>query len=131
MNEETGMEHVATERERMTKIGYERPMESGRMMPRMATSMNLGREKLPWNQEIWNHIDQGVYDECQRAKIVRSFIPLYGPVSLGELTVPSDTGAKERSEVLPASGVGRSPERSINSNTSVRKEHYNGTQPVE
>jgi hypothetical protein len=89
MNGETGMEHMTMERERMAKM--ERPMEYGRMMPRMGTNMNLGREKLPWTQEIWNRIDQAVHDECQRTKIARRFLPLYGPVSPGELTVPSDT----------------------------------------
>ena len=47
MNEKTGMEHVAMQREGVAKMDYERPMEYGRTMPRMGTNMNFGREKLP------------------------------------------------------------------------------------
>jgi hypothetical protein len=61
------------------------------MMPRNGTNMNLGRDKLHWSQEIWNRIDQAVHAECQRTKIARKFLPLYGPVAPGELTMPSDT----------------------------------------
>jgi uncharacterized linocin/CFP29 family protein len=71
----------------MTKMGYERPMEYGRMMPRMRNN----REKLPWSQEIWNRIDQAVHSECQRTKVARRFLPLYGPVAAGQTTVHSDT----------------------------------------
>ena len=53
--------------------------------------MNLGREKLAWSQEIWNRIDQAVHDECERTKVAAKFIPLYGPVSPAQLTIPSDT----------------------------------------
>lgn len=91
MNEETKLEPMTMERESMTKMGYERPMEYGRVMRRMGTNMNLGREKLPWSQEIWDRIDQAVHAECQRTKIARKIIPLNGPVSPGEVTVPSDT----------------------------------------
>ncbi len=53
--------------------------------------MKLGREKLTWSQEIWKRIDQAVHDECKRTKISAKFIPLYGPISPAELTIPSDT----------------------------------------
>jgi uncharacterized linocin/CFP29 family protein len=77
----------------------ERPMEftpmmpgmGTKMMPRMGINANLGRDKVPWDQEIWNRIDQAVHAECQRTRIARRFLPLYGPVSPGELTVTSDT----------------------------------------
>src|SRR5215475_15218232 len=65
------------------------------VMPRNGTNMNLGREKLPWSQEIWNRIDQAVHDECERTKIARKFIPLYGPVAPGELIVISDTVVRD------------------------------------
>jgi uncharacterized linocin/CFP29 family protein len=65
------------------------------VMTRNGTNMNLGREKLPWSQEIWNRIDQAVHDECQRTKIARRFLPMYGPVSPGELIVNSDTVVRE------------------------------------
>ncbi len=87
MNEATGMERVAMEREGVAKMGYERPMEYGRLMPRMRNN----REKLPWSQEIWNRIDQAVHKECQRTKVARQFLPLYGPVAAGQTTVHSDT----------------------------------------
>lgn len=77
MNEETRMEQMT--------MG--RPMEYGRMMPRMRNN----REKLPWSQEIWNRIDQAVHNECQRTRVARKFLPLYGPVAAGQTTVHSDT----------------------------------------
>jgi hypothetical protein len=44
MYEQTGMEHVAMERQGgATKMAYERPMEYSRLMPRMKNN----REKLP------------------------------------------------------------------------------------
>jgi hypothetical protein len=47
MNEQTGMEHAAMQRQGVATMGYERPMEYSRTMPRMGTNMNFGREKLP------------------------------------------------------------------------------------
>ncbi|MCI0620146.1 MAG: bacteriocin family protein [Acidobacteria bacterium] len=87
MYEATEMERVAMEREGATKMGYARPMEYGRTMPRMKNN----REKLPWSQEIWSRIDQAVHNECQRTKVARKFLPLYGPVAAGQTTVHSDT----------------------------------------
>ncbi len=52
--------------------------------------MNFGRDKLTWNQDIWNRIDQAVHDEAMRTKIAAKFIPLYMTAS-DALTVPSDT----------------------------------------
>jgi uncharacterized linocin/CFP29 family protein len=52
--------------------------------------MNYGRDKLTWNQDIWNRIDQAVHDEAMRTKIAAKFIPLYMTTS-DALTVPSDT----------------------------------------
>jgi uncharacterized linocin/CFP29 family protein len=52
--------------------------------------MNLGRDKLPWTQEVWDRMDQAVHAEAQRAKVAAKFLPLHGPI--GEaLTVPADT----------------------------------------
>ena len=97
MNEESKMEHMAMESERVSarkRPAEFTPMMPGtgtKMMPRMCINTNLGRDKLPWSQEIWNRIDQAAHAECQRAKIARKFLPLYGPVSSCELTMPSDT----------------------------------------
>ena len=85
MNEATRME-VVMEREGVAQMGYARPMEYSRLMPRMKNN----REKLPWSQEIWNRIDQAVHNECKRTKIARQFLPLYGPVAAGQTTVHSD-----------------------------------------
>ena len=52
--------------------------------------MQLRRKELPWDDEIWNRIDQAVHDECQRTKIASKFLPIYGPIASGELTIPSD-----------------------------------------
>jgi uncharacterized linocin/CFP29 family protein len=89
MYEQTEMKHVAMEREGVAKMGYERPIEYSQLMPRMRNN----REKLPWSQEIWNRIDQGVHNECQRTKVARKFLPLYGPVAAGQTTVHSDAVA--------------------------------------
>lgn len=53
--------------------------------------MNKGRSLLPWSQEIWDRIDQVVYHECKRTTISSKFLPLYGPVSSGQLTIPTDS----------------------------------------
>src|SRR5262245_34857846 len=91
MNQMSAMEPMTMEKGEMAKMentmSY-RPMTT--MMPRSGTNMNLGRDKLHWSQEIWNRIDQAVHAECQRTKIARKILPLYGPVSPGELTMPSD-----------------------------------------
>jgi hypothetical protein len=91
------MEHMTMEKGKMPKMENSMeftPTMSMPVMPMMSrngTNMNLGRDKLPWSQEIWNRIDQAVHAECQRTKIARKFLPLYGPVSSCELTKPSDT----------------------------------------
>ncbi|HKX27953.1 MAG TPA: encapsulin [Blastocatellia bacterium] len=65
------------------------------MMLRNGANMNLGREKLPWSQDIWNRIDQAVHDEYERTNITRKFIPLYGPIAPGELIVIADTVVRD------------------------------------
>jgi uncharacterized linocin/CFP29 family protein len=67
------------------------PMAYNSTLSTRSNGTNLGREKLPWSKDIWDRIDQAVHDECLRTKIARKFIPLYGPVSPGVLTVPSDS----------------------------------------
>ena len=78
-------------------------MNTVEMMPKKGTN-NLGRDKLPWSQEIWDHIDRAVHDECQRTKIARRFIPLYGPVSPSALTVPIRTLSGEIFDILVGRG---------------------------
>src|SRR5215510_6042528 len=67
------------------------PMTYSSTLATRNNGTNIGRDKLPWNKDIWDRIDQAVHDECMRTRIARKFIPLYGPVSPGELTVPSDS----------------------------------------
>ena len=90
MNQVSTLDDVTMQKEMMGHMGLQKPMEVPRMMPRVGLNNN-GRDKLPWGQEIWNRIDQAVHDECQRTKIARKFLPMYGPVSPGELIVTSDT----------------------------------------
>ncbi|MGK7914580.1 MAG: encapsulin [Prochloraceae cyanobacterium] len=55
-----------------------------------AMELNLRRKELPWDEAIWDRIDRAVYHECKRTQIASKFLPLYGPVESGQLTVPSD-----------------------------------------
>jgi uncharacterized linocin/CFP29 family protein len=94
MNQMSAMEPMTMEKGMMHKMENSMeftPTMSKPMMYGNGTNMNLGREKLPWSQEIWNRIDQAVHAECQRTRIARRFLPMYGPVSPGETFVNSDT----------------------------------------
>ena len=42
--------------------------------------MNLGRDKLPWSQGLWDRIDQAVHAEAQRIKVAAKFLPMQGPL---------------------------------------------------
>lgn len=50
---------------------------------------NHGKDKLAWDEEIWNRIDQAVHDEAQRTKVVAKFLPLY-VTAPGDMTVPAE-----------------------------------------
>jgi uncharacterized linocin/CFP29 family protein len=50
---------------------------------------NLGREKLPWSDQVWTRIDRAVHDEGKRIWIGRRFLPVV-PMA-DALTVPADT----------------------------------------
>jgi uncharacterized linocin/CFP29 family protein len=50
---------------------------------------NLGRDKLPWESNLWDRIDQAVNKEGERIRIARRFIPLV-PMP-DALTTPADT----------------------------------------
>lgn len=73
-----------------TGTGSGMPMASGGMAAGVGNKMSLGREKLSWGQDIWNRIDQAVHGECQRTKVAKTFLPLYGPLPPGKTTVNSD-----------------------------------------
>ena len=61
---------------------------------------NNGRDKVPWDSETWDRIDQAVHAECYRTKIAAKFLPMYGPIDPKARTVPSD-----RVEVLEAAAL--------------------------
>jgi uncharacterized linocin/CFP29 family protein len=49
----------------------------------------MGREQLPWSQEVWNRIDRAVHDEAKRTKVAEQFLRLYGPVADSVDNVPA------------------------------------------
>ena len=53
--------------------------------------MNNGRDKLSWSQQTWDRIDQAVRNECKRIKVTSKFLPMYQPMSAGELTAQSES----------------------------------------
>jgi uncharacterized linocin/CFP29 family protein len=96
MNAVNTIDYVTTEKGKVNNM--EGPMQYRTMMsmaPRNGANINLGREKLPWSQEIWNRIDQAVHDECERTKIASKVIPKYGPLAQSELVVISDTVVRD------------------------------------
>ena len=72
-------------------MGGGTPMTTGGATFNNGNKTSLGREKVPWGQDIWNRIDQAVYNECQRTKVAKKFLPLYGPMPPGKTTINSDT----------------------------------------
>ena len=44
-----------------------------------------------WGDDIWGPINDAVLKECQRTRVAAKFLPLYGPVSAGEMCIPADT----------------------------------------
>ena len=70
--------------------------------------MNLGRDKLDWNADIWKRIDQAVHDEAQRTKIAARFLPLY-PVGTDVTTVPSDAVDPETGPLLSVNEAAVTP----------------------
>jgi uncharacterized linocin/CFP29 family protein len=55
-------------------------------------NMNLGRDKLPWKDETWNNIDQGVHDVVKAIRVAAKVLSLrpcpgedsvpYGPINV-------------------------------------------------
>jgi uncharacterized linocin/CFP29 family protein len=74
----------------VSNMGMAMPIDQPRMLPPQMGN-NLGRDKVPWGQDVWNQIDQAVHNESQRTRIVRRFLPIHGPVSPGALTIPTDS----------------------------------------
>jgi len=55
----------------------------------VAAGNNLGREKLPWAQELWDRLDSAVHEEIHRILVARRKVPVV-PMA-DALTVPADT----------------------------------------
>ena len=53
--------------------------------------MSLGREQLPWSNDIWSSIDSAVNAEVQRTCVAAKIIPLHAPAPSPDVpTVPAD-----------------------------------------
>ena len=55
----------------------------------------LGRESVPWDQQVWDGLDSAVHDEVKRSAVGAALLPLLGPMP-DALTVPSDVIAADR-----------------------------------
>jgi uncharacterized linocin/CFP29 family protein len=53
--------------------------------------MSLGREQLPWSDDVWSSIDSAVNGEVQRTCVAAKIIPLHAPAPSPDVpTVPAD-----------------------------------------
>jgi uncharacterized linocin/CFP29 family protein len=53
--------------------------------------MSLGREQLPWSDDVWSSIDTAVNNEVQRTCVAAKIIPLLTPAPSPDVaTVPAD-----------------------------------------
>lgn len=74
--------------------------------------MSLGREQLPWSNDVWSSIDGAVNAEVQRTCIGAKIIPLYAPAPSSDAsTVPADvidtvTMTADESAVTPIVELG-------------------------
>jgi uncharacterized linocin/CFP29 family protein len=49
----------------------------------------VGREAVPWDQQVWDGLDRVVHEEVKRSAVGAALLPLVGPLP-GALTVPAD-----------------------------------------
>src|SRR5690349_14794984 len=74
--------------------------------------MSLGREQLPWSNDIWSSIDSAVNAEVQRTCVAAKTIPLHAPAPPADApTVPADiidsaTMTADESAVTPIAELG-------------------------
>ena len=74
--------------------------------------MGLGREQLPWSNDVWSGIDGAVNAEVQRNCVAAKIIPLHAPAPPSDApTVPSDiidsaTMTADESAVTPITELG-------------------------
>lgn len=88
----------------------------------MATN-NLGRDKLDWSPDIWNHIDQAVHDEAKRTKIAAQFLPLY-PSEMDMMTVQSDAVNAQTGPLLTVNEEAVTPLIEIWTEFALTKQQY-------
>jgi uncharacterized linocin/CFP29 family protein len=55
----------------------------------------LGREAVPWDQQVWDGFDRAVHDEMKRSAVGAALLPLVGPMP-DALTVPADVIDSDR-----------------------------------
>jgi uncharacterized linocin/CFP29 family protein len=71
----------------------------------VANAGNLGREKLPWDQTLWDRLDAAVHEEMMRVLIARRFIPVVSAAP-DALTVPADlVVVKAGDQAAPNNGL--------------------------
>ena len=51
--------------------------------------MNKVSAELGWTEDQWNMIVKALVDEAQRARVVASFLPLFGPLDPSTVGVPN------------------------------------------
>src|SRR5262249_41624578 len=86
---------------------------------------SLGRDKLAWNQEIWNRIDRAVHDEAQRTKIPAKVLPL-SPVGPDTTKIQSDAVDPQTSPLLTVNEVAVAPLIEIWVEFALTKQQYEG-----
>lgn len=84
---------------------------------------NLGRDKLDWSPDIWNHIDQAVHDEAKRTKIAAQFLPLY-PTEMDMMTVQSDAVNAQTVPLLTVNEEAVTPLIEIWTEFALTKQQY-------
>jgi len=61
----------------------------------------LGRESVPWDQQVWDSLDRAVHDEVKRSAAGAALLPLVGPMPEA-LTVPADVIDADRLAISEA-----------------------------
>jgi uncharacterized linocin/CFP29 family protein len=84
---------------------------------------NLGRDKLDWIPDIWNHIDQAVHDEAKRTKVAAQFLPLY-PAEMDMMTVQSDAVNAQTVPLLTVNEEAVTPLIEIWTEFALTKQQY-------
>jgi uncharacterized linocin/CFP29 family protein len=66
-----------------------------------APQPSLGRDRVPWDQLVWQQIDAAVVGEAMRTRAARNFLPVQTVSAANSVVAPEDIHASEtQSEVL-------------------------------